>query len=250
MVRLWVSRLLHLTSLRIFVMFARLDEASVRHMLREPPEQRVTLLSVPIVRAATNGTLPHYRLMHTKLHAWSLPCARVALLDYDVIAIRDPSPIFDSCGTAKFCAGQDFSTPGPHGRVIFNGGVFVLRADNATHRRLVAAAEDDAQRGLGRPFAEQAFLNEHFRGAWRQLANRFNMQGTWTPLKQHRAVRDGVLLHQKLSQLPSVVEEALGPRPHEAAAALIERGLQALRTARFPVRRTRAGSRHPHSPQT
>ena len=98
MVRLWLSRMLQLTSLRIFVMFARLDEASVRHMLRDPPAQRVTLMSVPVVRAAENGTLPHYRLMHTKLHAWSLPCARVALLDYDVIAIRDPSPIFDACG--------------------------------------------------------------------------------------------------------------------------------------------------------
>ena len=40
MVRLWLSRLLQLTSLRIVVMFARLDEASVRHMLGDPPTQR------------------------------------------------------------------------------------------------------------------------------------------------------------------------------------------------------------------
>ena len=242
MVRLWLSRLLQLTSLRIIVMFARLDQASVRHMLGDPPTQRVTLMSVPVVRAAENGTLPHYRLMHTKLHAWSLPCARVALLDYDVIAIRDPSPIFDACGAASFCGAQDFSTPGLRGR-SFNGGVLVLRPDNATHRRLVAAAEDDAQRGIGRQYAEQAFLNDHFRGAWTQLANRFNLQGAWSPLKQHRAVRDGVLLHQKLSQLPSSVEEALAPRgTDEAAAALVERGLQALRAARFPVQRGAAKS--------
>ena len=73
-------------------------EPALALLRKEDPSNRLRYWPVDFVIGGGWGKWPWYRLMHTKLHAWSLPCARVALLDYDVIAIRDPSPIFDGSG--------------------------------------------------------------------------------------------------------------------------------------------------------
>ena len=44
---------------------------------------------------------------NTKLHAWTLPCSELALLDYDTIPLRNPDAIFDACAQHPLCAAPD-----------------------------------------------------------------------------------------------------------------------------------------------
>ena len=48
----------------------------------------------------TPNTIPWYRLIHTKFHAWALPCRRVVLTDYDGIPLRSLDAAFTACDRA------------------------------------------------------------------------------------------------------------------------------------------------------
>lgn len=117
--------------------------------------------------------------------------------------LRDPTPAFDICGDAAFCATGDTGISGfyyskdrnhrpRNERNYFNGGLLLLRP-NATlfHELLARRAACE-----GTFFGDQDCLNDWFRGRWEPLPFEFNLM--------HAATRDGgfvpdnaVALHEK-----------------------------------------------------
>ena len=144
MARLWANRMLHFQRLPIYVMHANIRVSEIFDQTVDP-EGRLNFVRVPLIHAATNQTQPRYRLQWTKLHAWNLPCQRVALLDYDGWPTQRLDSIFDACedDNAALCACPDPTSwsiathnaqrargglqPRSRGHPYFNGGVLVLR---------------------------------------------------------------------------------------------------------------------------
>ena len=113
MARLWVSRMLNVTSLPIYVLINR-DNDARRVLGPWLKTSQVVLRRVRPVVVEPPGTHPWYRMTHTKFQAWTLhrDCEQVALLDYDGIPLQRMDPyIFDACGSAPLCGVQDQVTP-------------------------------------------------------------------------------------------------------------------------------------------
>lgn len=109
MFRLWAGRMLNTSQLPIHVMQVNVNESLFR---RADPEGRLHVHRVHYLRGSFNGGLPWYKHMHTKLHAWHLPCVRVAMMDYDGIPLRSLDPIFSRCPErAELCATKDAVSP-------------------------------------------------------------------------------------------------------------------------------------------
>ena len=140
----------------------------------------------------------------TKLGVWRLTeFERLVVLDADMLVVRNMDELFDlpladgeiaACHACRCnpnriasypdswtpagCAytylegaddGADVPVPDPY----FNGGTLVLQPDEATFDALVTelASVEDLSRYV---FAEQDFLNEHFRGRWVALPYVYN----------------------------------------------------------------------------
>lgn len=106
--------------------------------------------------------------MHTKLHAWALPCDQVAYFDYDGVMLNEPDRVFDDCGGHPMCATQDHVTVKRAGLRLPNGGLLVLRPNHTLHKQLVADAEEESRTKVKRFHIEQGFLNSKF-PEWHEL---------------------------------------------------------------------------------
>ena len=176
MARLWIERMLQLAIAPIFVMHNAGNDAT-RVLGPFLNSTRVHLVLVDLVLVDTPGTLPWYRLTHTKLQAWGLPCRTVALWDYDGMPLHRPmDDIFDACEHAlssgaapadvprpasfaassprrrapapltlpfatapTLCAVEDRKTPydRSNGRKYLNSGLLVLRPNRTVHAWLL-----------------------------------------------------------------------------------------------------------------
>lgn len=98
MARLWVSRMLSLTSLPIFILHNRGNAVSdvLAPWLNS---DQVVLRKVRPVVVEPPGTHSWYRMTHTKFQAWSLhrDCGQVALIDYDVRCWSLDDQTLDDC---------------------------------------------------------------------------------------------------------------------------------------------------------
>ena len=116
-------------------------------------------------------------------------------LDYDGFPLRNMDSIFDECGDSPFCAVADTMTPiNPKYRgQYFNGGVLVLRPNATTYAHLLREAEADASAERARWYAEQGFLNTHFRASAKRLPGGYNVMGAsldrGLPQKRWKRVR-------------------------------------------------------------
>ena len=162
MVRLWARLLLNRTALPVFVMHAGLGEIDFARLFDASTASRLSFRRVSLVHGGYWGAYQHYRLMHTKLHAWDLPCAQAAFLDYDTIPLRNMDAVFDACGSAELCGTVDRVYPGWTRRAarVINAGMMVLRPNRTTHRWLLEAAEADGRQHTRRMLAEQGFLSQ------------------------------------------------------------------------------------------
>ena len=160
MIRLWASRLLTLTTLPIFIMHVGLDARNLFAGIDVRCQLRYR--QVDWVRGGYWKKWAHYRYMHTKLQAWGLPCDRVAFMDYDSVPLRSLDGVFDACKEHELCGVADSVTPMRPGLRVINAGMMVLRPNVSTLRRLVLAAEKEAEDGVTRMLTEQGFLNSHF----------------------------------------------------------------------------------------
>ena len=140
----------------------------------------------------------------TKLAVWGLTeFERLVVLDADMLVTRDMDELFDleladdavaACHACRcnpnriasypdswtpagcaytYLAGADLRSEVEVDDPYFNGGTLVLRPDRAVLDALLAelAAVEDLTRYV---FAEQDFLNEHFRGRWVALPYVYN----------------------------------------------------------------------------
>ena len=204
MLQLWLRRMRRFTALPIVVMHANVPSP---RRLMNATALRLQLHRVGLLVVDPPGTLPWYKEQYTKLHAWSLPCRQVAYFDYDGFPLRNMDTIFDECGDAPFCAVADTMTPiNPkyRGR-YFNGGVLVLRPSAITYAHLLSEAEVDARGRRARWYAEQGFLNTHYRN-WSHLPAGYNVMGVSVGQRVQPA-RD-YFVHEKFYKL--------GPRQRRA----------------------------------
>ena len=140
----------------------------------------------------------------TKLGVWRLTeFERLVVLDADMLVTQDMDELFDlaldddeiaACHACRcnpnriatypaswtpagcaytYLAGADPASEVEVSDPYFNGGILVIRPDQAVFDALVGelAAVDDLSRYV---FAEQDFLNEHFRGRWVALPYVYN----------------------------------------------------------------------------
>ena len=130
MARLFVSRMINMTDLPIFVLINRDNDAkSVLGPWLTSGQVRLRRVRPVVVEPA--GTLTWYRMTHTKFQAWTLfrDCGQVALLDYDGIPLQRMDPyIFDACGAAPLCGIVDQVTPISECRQIFAANICSSRA--------------------------------------------------------------------------------------------------------------------------
>ena len=204
LLQLWLRRMRRFTALPIVVMHANVPSP---RRLMNATALRLQLHRVGLLVVDPPGTLPWYKEQYTKLHAWSLPCRQVAYFDYDGFPLRNMDTIFDECGDAPFCAVADTMTPiNPkyRGR-YFNGGVLVLRPSATTYAHLLSEAEVDARGRRARWYAEQGFLNTHYRN-WSHLPAGYNVMGVSVGQRVQPA-RD-YFVHEKFYKL--------GPRQRRA----------------------------------
>ena len=173
MIRLWAQRLLNVTALPVFVMHYGVNASAILDSV--DVNRRLHYVSVSAVLGAYWSQQPWYRHVHTKLHAWNLPCETVAFMDYDGVILRNLDSVFDTCGVSALCAVQDVVTPKKKGQRLPNAGLLVLRPDRTTHSCLVDAATRDGRCGLQRVLAEQGFLNYHFQ-RWKGLPEAYNVR--------------------------------------------------------------------------
>ena len=66
---------------------------------------------IELLPVVGRGTMPWYRQMYSKIHAWALPCAHVLYTDYDGWPVRSLDDAFGLCGRAPLCAVGDTVTP-------------------------------------------------------------------------------------------------------------------------------------------
>lgn len=222
MARLWVTRMLNLTSLPIFVLFNRENDVGSVLAPWLSSEQLVLRQVLPVI-VNPKGTHSWYRLTHTKFQAWGLhrQCGQVALLDYDGIPLQRMDPyIFDACGSAALCGVVDWVTP-VNQKVrqhYMNTGCLVLRPSPAYHEYLLREAALDAGRKNARYFAEQGFFRER-RIPWKRLAGGFNVQAgllkrRWSlnTLPPVDVNTSDFFLHKKFFEVPGPVQKRLGLR--------------------------------------
>ena len=215
MARLWVARMLSLTKLPIYVMH---NEENAAGLVLAPHQRRaktqLRLVRVPLVVVDTRGTMPWYRLTHTKLHAWALPCKRVALIDYDGVPLRNMDAIFDACD-APLCGVMDRHTPFASSKRshYMNSGVLLLTPNQTYHSWLMQQAKSDATRSRGRYYAEQGFFHERSI-PWARLPDGFNVQmrygrSNWRPRNGQDVNDTDFYLHKKVYELPFGLQRAL-----------------------------------------
>ena len=206
MFRLFAALLLNHTRLPLYV----IHDAPVNPVAllgkAVPPRQlhgahaQVRPFQVDIIKSRVRSPISqrHYESMYTKLHIWRLPCRQVAYVDYDVLTLRSPDPIFDACGNAAFCAVQARG----QGQRYFNGGVFVARPDYATFEKFEHTMRADEARNTVHEYAEQDLLNALYWDWW-ELPSRYNVQGvgsgrSWDP-------QSDVWVHEKYWLLPDAL---------------------------------------------
>lgn len=185
LVRQWVALMLRHTELPIFIMH-NVDNDAARVLAPFLSSSQLHLRQVDLIVVEPPGTLPWYRLTHTKLHAWNLPCETAALLDYDGIPLTTPDPIFDECDAAlvrepsspPLCGVGDVVTPFRQAKRhdYLNAGVLVVRPSRSVHSWLLREAARDAQLQRARYYAEQGFFHERAM-RWSRLPTGFNLQG-------------------------------------------------------------------------
>ena len=228
MMQVWTKRMLQTTELPIFFVYIAthaLDATIAQLRDIEPASRRGQIQFWPVTEVLGGGIsmYPWYRLVHTKLHAWALPCRQVAFLDYDGVALRKLDAVFDACGADEaLCACQDRVVTKRAGLRLPNAGMLVLRRNTTAHRLLIAAAADEARRGRQRLYFEQGFLNTKY-PRWKELPIGFNLP--YYTLKrqqeaQHASVSQTVrnvlndsslfFLHQPLRHMPSELASSLG----------------------------------------
>lgn len=223
MIRVWAARLANTTELPIFVMHTY---AGARVLLQSVDAEfpgRLHYWPVNIVHGGFWGKWPWYRFVHTKLHAWALPCRQVAFLDYDGIPLRNLDSVFDQCGeSSPLCACEDHVTPHKVGLRLPNAGMLVLRTNHSAHQFLLQEAETEARTSKTRYHAEQGFLNSHF-PSWRSMSDGYNINQyhTRSYARKNNMSESGAIaallqspasffLHQKLKEMPRSLVEFLG----------------------------------------
>jgi hypothetical protein len=148
--------------------------------------------------------------MHVHVCAYRAACTwQVAYFDYDGFPLRNMDEIFDECGGAPFCAVADTMTPiNPkyRGRYL-NGGVLVLRPNVTTYEHLLREAKFDARSRRARWYAEQGFLNTHYRN-WSHLPAGYNVMGVSVG-RGVQPERD-YFVHEKFYKLGPRQRRALG----------------------------------------
>lgn len=224
MVRVWAARMLNTTSLPVFVMHTIMATEAHRMLHDVDPEARLLYRKVPIVHGGYWGAYPWYRFVHTKLHAWSLPCKQVAFLDYDAVPLRNLDSVFDECGQdAELCACHDQVTPKRPGLRLPNAGMLVVRANNESMQRwLVDSAESEFATGHVRMHAEQGFLNSFFPN-WKAVDAGYNIPKhyIYKRIKEHRSSnaieveamlrnKSQFYLHSPLRSMQGEIAVALG----------------------------------------
>jgi len=175
MVQLWARRMLGLTRLPIFIMHTGNVDVDAILGTVDDGARRLRLFPVHIIPMSSVGSMIwYYRDMYTKLHAWTLPCQRVAYLDYDGLPLRSLDGIFAACGEAEFCAVRDRIMPSSVWgvfRTIFNAGVLVLRPSQAVFEEMLHEA---VREGAQYKYAEQGYLNRRFSN-WTELPRGYNI---------------------------------------------------------------------------
>jgi hypothetical protein len=163
---------------------------------------RVRALGVLIARvsniAALSSSDPSMLNMFTKFHAWNLTqYAQVAFYDNDHVFLRDPTPAFEECGEAPFCATGDTGIADFYHRpdainehTYFNAGFMVLRPNATTLQWLMA----QRHLGEGTPFVDQDMLNSVYAGTWTRLNERYNRMHTY----RRGITDDTVAVHEKV----------------------------------------------------
>ena len=229
MVSLWANRMLHFTALPVYVMFAGPVNAT-QILQHADPFGRLRLLPVTLLDFATRSTLPRYRHLWTKLHAWRLPCQRVALLDYDGWAVAAPDGIFDACdSSAELCASHAYDVgrnaemafaraAGAQRPDYFNAGVLVLQPSNRTFERLLSRARLDQQANAHRKEGDQDFFNVAF-PEWKELNRSFNiMGGLWRREGQHAWASSGRahFIHERIARHPPAFAQRLWCAPRRS----------------------------------
>lgn len=139
-------------------------------------------------------------------------------LDYDGFPLRNMDSIFDECGDSPFCAVADTMTPiNPKYRgQYFNGGVLVLRPNATMYAHLLREAEADASAKRARWYAEQGFLNTHFRASAKRLPGGYNVMGAsldrGLPQKRWKRVRleRDFFVHEKYYKLSLLQRRLMG----------------------------------------
>jgi hypothetical protein len=172
------------------------------HDARAADVARVRALGVAITRvsniAALSSSDPSMLNMFTKLHAWNLTqYAQVAFYDSDHVFLRDPTPAFEDCGEAPFCATGDSGIADFYRRpdavnehTYFNAGFMVLRPNATTQEWLMA----QRHLGEGTPFVDQDMLNSVYAGTWTRLNERYNRMHTY----RRGITDDTVAIHEKV----------------------------------------------------
>ena len=217
-IQLWATKMLNLTRLPILIMHANVDARALLQPV--DPGSRLQYWPVHLLRGGYWKKWPHYRYMHTKLQAWTLPCTQAAFVDYDMIPLRNLDNVFEKCGPqASLCAVRDTVTPKRPGLRCLNAGLMVVRTNVTTFRMLADQAEVEAQQGRKRMLAEQGFLSDHFPD-WKELPVGYNLP-EWIALRRNTTAwlkrNDSYLFHRKLVDVKWRFADVLGVKNEMAA---------------------------------
>ena len=221
--RIFAARLLNYTQLPLHVLH-NLEVEPYDILLNVPRvATQVHFHSVELIHGHTSGFNRHYANMYTKLHAWSVlapMCDTIALMDYDVLTLRQPDGIFAACGNAPLCAVRTNRNAS-----YFNGGVLVFPPSETTFAQMKHAVVAERERGHKRDDAEQGLLNEWY-PTWKALPREYNAQGAasgtyWNP-------DTTVFLHEKYWLLPPDVQVRLLPKGEGKARPTLLSHLRSL----------------------
>jgi hypothetical protein len=149
--------------------------------LRRVGWQRCTVDRIAPPPNAPGRTKSRFRDQFTKLHLWDMTgYETVVYLDADTIVVGDLRELLSTRlgPDRKIGAVPDFDNTDLDWTDAFNMGVFLLHPDRGEFERLLAlraAGGSDAVR-TDLYLAEQAWLNEVYRGAWQDIGFVHNAQ--------------------------------------------------------------------------
>ena len=220
MILLFVSRMLRFSRTPLVVMYN--SDNDVRRVLAPflAMTSQLSLWLVEPIVINTPRTMPWYRLTHTKLHAWSLPCEAATLVDYDGIPLRSLDTVFDDCHAAlathpttpPICGVSDRLTPfsGAKRSGYLNAGLIVVQPNRSVHEWLLWEAKQDSKRPTARYFAEQGFFHERGLG-WARLPDGYNVQRRVVPASWRPRTSEPMdyFLHVSFIRLPGQVQNRL-----------------------------------------